>query len=54
VALVLASLLDSMQIDKMDDTGMWIWAVVLTVASLAVSLAIAVFWQKWRAGQKQE
>lgn len=51
---VLADLLDSMDFDKMDDTGMYLWAGLLTVASLLVSWAIAVGWQRWRASKKDE
>lgn len=38
----------------MDDTGMWIWAGILTLASLVVSYFVAVGWQRWRAGQKED
>lgn len=30
----------------MDDTGMWLWAGLLTVVALAASLVIAIWWQK--------
>lgn len=33
---------------KMTDTGMWIWAGILTAVGLAASYAIAVGWQRWK------
>ena len=49
-----ADLLSSMDLDNMDDTGMYVWAGVLTVAFLVVSWFVAVAWQRWRAAQKEE
>ena len=34
--------------DRMTDTGMWIWAGILTVASLVASYFVAVAWQRWK------
>jgi hypothetical protein len=48
------SLLDSMDINNMDDTGMWLWATLLAVAGLAISLAIAIGWQRWRDAAKKK
>lgn len=39
-------LLDSLEVDHMDDTGMWLWAAILTVVGLGASWLIAVWWQK--------
>lgn len=35
--------------DRMTDTGMWIWAGLLTVGSLVASYFVAIAWQKWRS-----
>lgn len=32
----------------MDDTGMWVWAGILTAVGLVASLVIAVAWQRWK------
>lgn len=34
---------------KMTDTGMWIWAGIITAVSLVLSYFVAIAWQKWRA-----
>jgi hypothetical protein len=54
VALVLADFFDSLEIDRMDDTGMYVWAAILTVVILAASYAVAIGWQRWRAAKKQD
>jgi hypothetical protein len=51
--LALADLLSSMDFDNMDDTGMYVWAVVLTAAGLLASWGIAVAWQRWRASKNE-
>jgi hypothetical protein len=38
--------------DRMTDTGMWIWAGILTVVGLAVAFVIAVAWQRWKDQRK--
>ena len=50
----LAGLRDSPDISKMDDTGMYVWSGILTVAFLAVSWGAAIFWQRWRATKREE
>ncbi|GEM_PF-6075522 len=52
--VVLGDLLGSLDIDNMDDTGMYVWAAVLTIAGLAASWGIAIAWQRWRAARKEE
>lgn len=37
----------------MSDTGMYLWAGLLTVVALVASYFIAGAWQRWREGQKQ-
>lgn len=34
--------------DRMTDTGMWAWAAILTLVSLAASYFVAVAWQRWK------
>lgn len=48
VAASLASLQEAMSITDMTDTGMWIWAGVLTVVGLVTSWLIALAWLRWR------
>jgi hypothetical protein len=38
--------LANMDLDNMDDSGMWLWAGLLTIVALAASLGIAVWWQR--------
>lgn len=33
---------------KMTDTGMWLWAGLLTLVGLVASFGIAMGWQKWK------
>lgn len=44
--------LEGMEPDRMTDTGMWLWAGVLTVAGLAASYGIAFAWQRWKEKKK--
>ena len=37
---------------KMTDTGMWIWAGVLTAVGLVASYVVAVWWQRRQQGAK--
>ncbi|HUR69194.1 MAG TPA: hypothetical protein VM370_08095 [Candidatus Thermoplasmatota archaeon] len=37
-----------MEPDRMNDTGMWIWAALITVATLVASYGVAVWWQRWK------
>lgn len=39
--------------DRMTDTGMWIWAGILTVGGLVASYFIAVLWQRWKDRKKE-
>lgn len=50
----MADLLEALEPDRMTDTGMWIWAGILTLASLAVSYFIAAGWQRWREKRKEK
>lgn len=52
--LVLADLLSSLDLENMDDTGMYLWAGILTAVTLAISYGVAVWWQRWRATKKEE
>lgn len=45
---------DSLEVDHMDDTGMYIWAGVVTLASLALSFLVAVWWQKRKEKERTE
>lgn len=45
---------DSLEVDHMDDTGMYVWAGILTAVSLALSFVVAVWWQKRKEEQKAE
>ena len=47
-------LFDSMEVDHMDDTGMWLWAAILTIVGLGASWLLAVWWQKRKERQKAE
>lgn len=38
--------------DRMTDLGMWIWAAIIAIGSLAASYVIAVAWQRWREKRK--
>lgn len=39
--------------DRMTDTGMWIWAIIISVLSLVASYVVAVGWQKWKERQRE-
>lgn len=41
-----------LDLDHMDDGGMYVWAVILTVVGLAAALGIAIWWQRWRDQKK--
>ena len=43
---VAAALLTSLDLQKMDDNGMYLWAGILTVVGLAASFGIAIWWQR--------
>jgi hypothetical protein len=49
---VRVSLLDDMDLDKMTDTGMWVWSGILTAVGLALSYGIALGWQRWKEKRK--
>lgn len=44
--------LGPMEPDRMTDTGMWIWAGLITIGSLIASYFIAVSWQRWRGRER--
>lgn len=44
----LGDYLGPMEPDRMTDTGMYVWAALITVATLAASFAVAVWWQRWK------
>lgn len=48
------ALLEDMSPTAMTDTGMWVWAGVVAVVSLAASYAIAAWWQRRRSQSKNE
>lgn len=41
-----------MQPGEMDAAGMFVWAGILAVVGVAASYGIALWWQRWRASQK--
>lgn len=47
----LASVVESLEIDKLDDSGMYIWAGILAVVGLVASFAIAVWWKRRKTAQ---
>lgn len=49
----MANLLEAMDPGRMTDTGMWIWAGILTVVGLAASYGIALAWQRWKEKKKE-
>lgn len=44
--------LGPMEPDRMTDTGMWIWAGLITIGSLIASYFIAVSWQRWKGRER--
>lgn len=50
---VVQALLLDMSLSEMDDNGMWVWAGILALVSLAFSYGVAVLWRRWREGQKR-
>lgn len=49
----MASLLEAMDPDRMTDAGMYAWAGILAVATLAVSFAVALWWQRRKDAQRR-
>lgn len=43
---------EQLEPDRMTDAGMWAWAVIVAVVSLAASYGIALGWQRWKARRK--
>lgn len=41
-----------LDLDRLDDGGMYVWAVILAVLGLAGGLAIAIAWQRWKDQKK--
>lgn len=50
---VQALLLD-LDFDRMDDGGMWAWAGIVAVLSLAFSYGVAIAWRRWKESRKRE
>lgn len=50
---LVANLFEALDPDQMTDTGMYVWAVILTIVGLAASYAIAVGWQRWKEKRKE-
>lgn len=48
------ALLLDMNPSKMDDGGMYAWAAVVTVVSLALSYVVAFAWRRWKEGRKRD
>lgn len=46
--------LDFMAPTSMTDTGMWVWAGLITVISLGASWAVALWWQRWKERGKEQ
>lgn len=48
------SLLDDMQLDRMTDTGMWVWSGIVTFVVLVASFFVALWWHKSREERRKE
>lgn len=48
-----ANPLEFMDPDRMTDAGMYTWAALLAVATLAASYGVAVWWQKRKAKPRE-
>lgn len=53
VGRLVADLFEALDPARMTDTGMWIWAGILTTVGLAASYAIALAWQRWKEKKKE-
>ena len=47
------ALLLELDLNDMDDGGMYLWAGILAVVGLAASFGIALAWQRWKGARKQ-
>lgn len=47
-------LLQSMEWDNMDDTGMYVWSLLLTVVAFAIAWANTLWYQRWRKKRSGE
>lgn len=50
---LVANLFEALDPDRMTDTGMYVWAAILTLVGLAASYAIAAGWQRWKEKKKE-
>lgn len=41
-----------LELDRMDDGGMYVWAAILAVLAIVGGVVVAVWWQRWRDEKK--